>query len=123
MDGILSSVKKLLGLSDEITAFDQDLIIQINGAISALTQIGVGPSNGFLITGNSETYIDFLGDEESGLQLVKLYLFYKTKLGFDPPTNGSILESLKEMIKEIECRLSYQVDPKDTFKKAGENSK
>jgi hypothetical protein len=119
MDGILSSVKKLLGLSDEITVFDPDLIMQINGAISILTQIGVGPPTGFSITGTTETYADFLGEKEPNLQLVKLYLFYKTKLGFDPPTNGSILESLKEMIKEAECRLSYQVDPEDTFKESG----
>lgn len=113
-ESILLSVKKLLGIEPDYTQFDIDIIMNINAALQTLMQIGVGPETGFFITGDSETYKDYLGDD-SKLQMVRMYLFYKTKLGFDPPTNASVLESLKEMIKETEWRLNIQVDTFDSF--------
>ena len=46
-DSILTSVKKLLGITEECTDFDADLIMHINSVLMILTQIGVGPSEGF----------------------------------------------------------------------------
>lgn len=119
-DSILLSVKSLLGISSEDTSFDLDCIININSAIMILTQLGVGPENGFEIKGAEETYSDFLGDPNpySG---VKMYLFLKTKLGFDSQTTPSaVLEVYKEQIRELEWRMKtiseYQ-------KKILENSK
>ena len=43
MDSILTSVKKLLGLTEEYTAFDADLIMHINSVLMILRQMGVGP--------------------------------------------------------------------------------
>lgn len=114
-DSILTSVKKMLGLTEENEEFDLDIIMTINGAIVVLTQLGVGPKEGFIVASKEDTYEDWLGEMTSGLQLVKLYLFYKTRLSFDPPTQSSVLESYKEMIRETECRLNYQVDPPWTF--------
>ena len=48
-DSILTSVKKLLGITEECTDFDADLILHINSVLMILTQIGVGPSEGFSI--------------------------------------------------------------------------
>lgn len=115
IDSILTSVKKMLGLSEENEEFDLDIMMAINGAIVILTQLGVGPKDGFIVTSKEDTYNDWLGEMTSGLQLVKIYLFYKTRLSFDPPTQSSVLETYKEMIREIECRLNYQVDPPWTF--------
>ena len=46
MDSILTSVKKLLGLTEEYTAFDADLIMHINSVLMILRQMGVGPPGG-----------------------------------------------------------------------------
>lgn len=118
-DSILSSVKKQLGVPEEVDAFDADIMMNINSALFTLTQIGVGPRSGFAIYGSDETYDDFLGDDADRLQIVKTYLYHKTRLGFDPPTSTAVLECLKKMIEEEECRLSYQVDPATTFAEEG----
>ena len=113
-DSILLSVKKLLGITEDNKVFDIDIMIIINGVIQTLAQLGVGPSAGFIVTSKDDKYIDWIPDM-THFQSVKLYLFYKTKLSFDPPAQSSVMECLKEMAKEIECRLSYQVDPPDNF--------
>lgn len=114
-ESILNSVKSLLGIKDPtMTAFDTDIILYINSALATLTQLGVGPSDGFVITGESETYRDFLGDDRR-FQMVKIYLVQKVKLGWDPPQTSALMQTLKEEIKEKEWRLNTLVDPPDTF--------
>jgi hypothetical protein len=112
INSILTSVKKLLGLSEDNTSFDEDILLHINTAIGTLRQLGVDPINDeFVVETKDDTFEDYLGEEKSKLfQSVRLYLYYKTRLGFDPPTSANLLESLKESIKEIECRLTYQID-------------
>ena len=62
MDSILTSIKKLLGIAEDYTHFDDDIIIHINSAFSSLNQLGVGPSCGFHIEDDSETWNDFFGE-------------------------------------------------------------
>lgn len=120
---ILLCIKKLLGISEDFTGFDMDVLVHINSAIVTLYEIGIGPE-GFIITGKETTYEDYLGAECPYLGLVSSYLYFKTRLGFDPPTNSSVLEALKEMVREIEWRLNAYVDPETTFSnKKEENSK
>lgn len=104
MESILTSIKKLLGIEGGYDYFDTDLIIQINSALSVLTQIGVGPPKGFEITGESETWFDFLGNDPR-IYIAKSYVYLKVKLLFDPPTNSSLLESTNRLINEFEWRL------------------
>lgn len=123
-DSILESVKKMLGIQSDYEEFDPDIIMNINAAIATLRQIGVGPQEElFMITGSNETYSDFLGEDNKEIPQVKMYLFYKTKLGFDPPQSSLVAESVKEMIREAEWRLNVQVDPRSTFSDGGEISK
>lgn len=114
-ESILDSVKKTLGIDPKFLEFDPDILININAAISTLRQIGIGPDEGFLVTDDEQTYSDFLGEESKEINMVKMYLFQKTKLGFDPPTNGTVLQCLKDSIAELEWRLNIQVDPVTTF--------
>lgn len=51
MNSILTSVKKLLGIAEECTDFDADIIMYINMALFALVQMGVGPGEGYAISG------------------------------------------------------------------------
>lgn len=117
-ESILGSVKKLLGINN-MDDFDQDIIIHINSAISILRQLGVGSVKGFVITGEDETFQDYLGEESKEIPMVKQYLYCKVRKIFDPPSNGSIMSALDEQIKELEFRLNFQVDPEDPFEEEG----
>lgn len=108
-DSILLSIKSLLGPDSDYEAFDNDIVLFINSAFATLTQLGVGPVNGFRISGSDETWSDFLGSAED-LESVKSYVYMKTRLAFDPPTSSSVLNSFEEACKEYEWRLNVAVD-------------
>lgn len=108
-DSILNSVKKLLGLTKDYTAFDQDVIMNINSVFMTLNQIGVGPEKPFVIKGSEETWDQFLSNINQ-LESVKMYMFMKVRLAFDPPTSSTVLESYKNQIAELEWRLNSAVD-------------
>lgn len=115
---ILMSVKKNLGITEDFTEFDPDIIMAINSTLNVLTQLGVGPKNGFQIEGDGETWADFIGDNEQ-LNMVKTYVYAKVRLIFDPPQLTSVTECLKEIIKEFEFRINCEVDPQDTSDEIG----
>lgn len=109
MDSILTSIKKLLGIDEEYTQFDSDIIMHINTVFLNLTQLGVGPEEGFLIEDDAATWDDFIGDSNQ-LQAVKTYVYLKVKLLFDPPLSSSVIESINRIISELEWRLNVAVD-------------
>lgn len=109
MEGILNQVKKMLGLEAEYTAFDTDIIININSALMSLHQMGVGPTECFLIEGSSEEWSDFLGTSRD-LEPVKLYLYLKTRLAFDPPSSSAAIDAIGRQISELEWRLTLQAE-------------
>ena len=49
IESILTSIKKMLGITEEYEHFDSDLIMHINSVFMILTQLGVGPPSGFSI--------------------------------------------------------------------------
>lgn len=112
MDSILTSVKKMIGVHEDDTSFDVDIILAINSVFSILYQLGVGPKTSqFAITGASETWTDFMVDEN--VEMVKNYVGLKVKMIFDPPTIGTLAEAYKNQIAEYEWRLNVAVDPGD----------
>ena len=86
------------GFDESYTHFDPDLIMHINSVFSILAQIGVGPPNGFSITGESETWSDFIGQNANRFSLVKSYMHLKVKLLFDPPLSSAAIESINRQI-------------------------
>ena len=112
VDSILISIKKLLGIDENYEAFDQDIIMHINSVFSILTQLGVGPKDGFSIAGNTETWSEFI-DDASNLEMVKSYIYLKVRLMFDPPSAAALIDSMNRMINEYEWRLNVAVDPKE----------
>lgn len=106
-ESILKSIKKVVGLDPDSSDFDEDLITFINSAFFNLRQLGVGPTEGFSITGDSEQWEDFT-DDQSLLTGVKPYIQQKVRLQFDPPTNSFLESSIRENIKEYEWRLNIQ---------------
>ena len=110
MDSILTSIKKLLGITEECENFDQDIIMHINSAFMILNQLGVGPKSGFSINDKSSTWDEFI-PESSNLEAVKTYVHLKVKLMFDPPLSSTVIEAIKSQINELEWRLNVSVDP------------
>lgn len=109
-ESILASIKKLLGIPEEYKQFDADIIMHINSAFSILTQLGVGPSNGFSISDEEKEWHDFIGDDGK-IEMVKSYIHLKVKLLFDPPLSSAVIEAIKQMVKELEWRINVAVDP------------
>lgn len=104
-DSILTSIKAQLGIFSEETGFDNELVLDINSVFSTLYQLGVGPDNGFAIIDASSTWTEYLSNE-AALNMVKSYMHLKVRMLFDPPSNSSYLNSVTEMIKEYEWRMS-----------------
>lgn len=111
-NSILNSTKVSIGIPVEVIDFDIRIIMDINAAFSVLTQLGVGSSRGFMITGKEDTYEDFLSEpiEQS---LVRQYIINKVHISFDPPSSTSLMESLKSQIDEAQFRLQVIWDEKN----------
>lgn len=110
MESILTSIKKLLGIQEEYKQFDTDIIIHINSVFMTLTQLGIGPSDGFIITDEFALWRDFIEDHNK-LHAVKTYIYLKVKLLFDPGSLGSAtLAAYERQIAELEWRLNMMVE-------------
>lgn len=109
MDSILTTIKKMLGIPEEFTQYDLDIIIQINSAFSILRQLGVGPEAGFRIEDKGDYWEDFIDDDES-IEMFKTYVFQRVRLAFDPPATSFAIDAIKESIKELEWRLCSEMD-------------
>ena len=103
-ESILNSIKKLLGISEYDTSFDQDIIMDINTILGILWQMGVGPETPFRIEGPSETWSDFIEDI-SQIEFIKSYLHLRVAQLFDPTSSTAVDESRNNLIKELEWRL------------------
>lgn len=112
---ILNDIKKLLGPAEDYTNFDPDIVLHINSALSILRQLGVGPKDGFEITGAEQTWEDFWQDTQE-VPMTKSYIFARVKLAFDPPANSFLVEALKNQIAEFEWRANVDVET-PAFKK------
>ena len=112
MNSILTSVKKMLGIDESCTDFDQELIMYINSAFMVLNQLGVGPSDGFRIEDELDEWSDFLPDASiRQIEAVKTYVYQKVRMIFDVPQSSAAAEALKNSIAELEWRLNVAVDP------------
>ena len=109
MESILTSIKKMLGITEEYEQFDADIIMHINSVFMILTQLGVGPSDGFSIKDKTNTWDEFI-PTDNGLEAVKSYVYMKVKLLFDPPLISTVTESMNRMINEFEWRLNIAAE-------------
>ena len=111
MTSILNSIKKMIGIQEDYQHFDADIIMHINSVLMILTQLGVGPDAGFVITGADEQWSDYITDSKN-LEAVKSYIYLKVRLLFDPPTSSTIVDSFNRQINELEWRLNVQAESK-----------
>lgn len=114
MDSILTSIKKMLGIAEEYTHFDPDIIMHINTVFMSLTQLGVGPSEGFYIEDDMTEWDEFIPDPTK-LQAVKTYMYLRVRLVFDSSSLGSAtLAAYERQIQELEWRLNVAAESKET---------
>ena len=110
MNSILTSIKKLLGITEDYTHFDADIIMHINSVFTVLHQLGVGPKEGFRIEDKTSTWNDYLGDAIL-LESVKTYIYLRVRLIFDSTTlSSTVIESMKQTISELEWRLNASAE-------------
>ena len=64
MESILTSIKKLLGITEEYEHFDVDIIMHINSVFMILTHLGVGPAEGFSIKDKTTTWDEFVAENQ-----------------------------------------------------------
>ena len=104
-DSILNSTKHILGLAEDYNVFDPDVIIHINSVLSIITQLGIGPQDGFMIEDATATWEDFLGADKR-MNAVKTLVYLRVRLLFDPPTTSYLINSMNEQCHELEWRLN-----------------
>lgn len=112
MESILTSIKKLIGITEDYKHFDTDLIIHINSVFMILSQMGIGPDNGFSISDETTTWNDYLPEGNKNFEAVKTYMYLKTRIVFDPPQSSSTMEAMKQTISELEWRLNVEAEQK-----------
>ena len=110
MESILTSIKKFLGPTAEYDHFDPDIIMHINSVFMDLAQMGVGPSEGFMIEDDTSVWNDFFPAGKN-LEAVKSYIGLRVKLLFDPPSSQAVISAMERQIAQWEWRLNTAVDP------------
>lgn len=98
MDSILTSIKKMLGITEEYDYFDPDIIMHINTVFSVLTQLGVGPKGGYAISDETAKWSEY-DNSDSRLEMLKSYMYLKVKLLFEPAAWNSVYRSDKQADK------------------------
>lgn len=102
------TIKKLLGIDEENTDFDSDIMMYINMALLNLLQLGIGPEEGFMITNAEQTWSDFLSDS-SLLLAVPTYIHLKVKMIFDQQAMSSIMRDIcQSECEQLEWRIREQ---------------
>lgn len=104
---ILNGTKKALGLAADYDVFDPELIMFINGVLSTLTQLGVGPAQGYMIESDTEEWSDFLGDDPRR-NVVKTFVAIKVRLLFDPPGTSFAIAAWEQQAEELAWRINVQ---------------
>lgn len=100
----------MLGMTEDYDAFDTDILVGINSVMLTLHQLGIGPEEGYTVTGEDETWGDLLGADNVLLKAAQQYVFLKVRLIFDPPSASSHIEAINKAISELEWRLTLQAE-------------
>lgn len=109
-DSILTTTKVALGIDADDDSFDVDITLGLNSAFLALTQLGLGPKGGFVVSSVHDTWNDYFNQCNTTINAVKHYVVMKIKLVFDPPQNSFTVTALKNSIAELEWRMLHEIE-------------
>lgn len=118
-DSILTSIKKLLGIDESYDVFDPDIIMHINSVFMTLSQLGVGPDEGFFIEDKNAIWSSYDSNVKL-LNAIKTYIYLKVRLAFDPPTSSAAIDSINRQINESEWRINVEAETSKTTQSTGE---
>lgn len=110
MESILTSIKKLLGITEEYTHFDPDIVMHINSVLVTLNQLGVGPEEGFVISDERDTWEDLLGDNMLLQGNVIQFVYLSVKMVFDPSLSSAVLAATERQIDELTWRITAMAE-------------
>ncbi len=116
-DSILISTKKALDVPENYDVFDQNIIMHINSVFSTLSQLGIGPDEGFEIADNTSMWSHFLAGNAK-FNFVKTFMYLRVRMLFDPPATSFLQDAMKEQIKELEYRIVTEQETRATRLKA-----
>lgn len=102
---ILTTIKKLLGITDDYDHFDLDILVHINTAAMVLSQLGVGYGE----IDDSTTWQKYLEDTTK-FSAAKTYIYLRVRLLFDPPSSSGVIDSINRTISELEWRLNLNAE-------------
>lgn len=109
-ESILKSIRKLIGPEDDYTHFDPDITIHINAAINRLYQLGLDSAKGFRVTSEVETWEDLFGSDEEVIDMCKTFIYYKVKMGFDPPSSSIAVDAINKEIDKQEWLINVWIE-------------
>lgn len=107
-DSILDVTKRLCGLEPDDDSYDLEIITHINTVFFVLKSLGVGPVFGFSITGKTEKWSDFVGEEH--IHAVRTYMGLKVRMLFDPPPTGPATEAMERQASHLEFLLNIEAE-------------
>lgn len=103
-DSVLLSIKQMLGISPEDTSFDVNVIMSINTALTILMDLGLTEVEDEIVIDDDVTWDDLLGGR-TDIEYVKIYVYQKVKMIFDPPTSTAAIDAMQRSISELEWRI------------------
>jgi hypothetical protein len=103
---ILQSIKKNLGIVQECTDFDQQVLSYINSACSILHQLGVGPEEGIDVDEDTEWSVIVT---QPRFNFIKSFVTLKVRLLFNPPVSSFALNEMTKEVDELEWRIRSEV--------------
>lgn len=109
MGSILADVKAFCQVPEWDDGFNDVLIIDTNASLLTLSQLGVGPPGGYIISDLNDQWISIV-EGSFDFEAVKTYVCLKTKMIFDPPSSATVVEAYNATIAELEWRLREQAE-------------
>lgn len=104
---ILKSTKKILGIPEDDTAFDLDVMTHINTAFSTLNQMGVGDEAGFTIEDDTLKWEDYLPEEKLTIRnMTKDFVYLTVKGLFDPPQTSYLVKAQQDQLEQLGWRIN-----------------
>lgn len=108
-ESVLTTIKKMLGIAEDYTDFDTDIIVHINSALMSLHQVGIGPDSGLIVVDKAMPWSAF-HLHRYNFEAIKSYIYLKTRIAFDPPVNSFVVDAMNKQAEEYLWRLNVEAE-------------
>lgn len=109
---ILDTISQNLGVEKDYDVFDINIITAINASIFDLDQLfSFQLTKDFSVETGEEKWSDYVDEATfKHFAIIPTYIYMKTRLIFDPPTNAFTIEAIERQITRMEFRLTVKDD-------------